>query len=117
MQRQSRTGQHANGTRPPRFPYYRFSGENELGRIPMDQWNGRRFSALRRGTPGSKTLRAYIKIKTVQNDMEELAELLVRRRRLRTRDASKWDRYASASWYISLRSMDAKEDLKLPSKC
>lgn len=35
----------------------------------------------------------------VDQELDEIAKLLVRRRRLRTRQESDWERYASASWY------------------
>ena len=90
------------------FPYYRFDGGERLGKVELDEWKGHRFTGItRRSTePGCKTLEemfvataAYLQDRDVNRDLDECARTLVRRRRLRTRDVSAWDRYASASYY------------------
>lgn len=90
------------------FPYYRFEGGEFLGEIALDEWKSHRFTKLTGHRPerGYKTIRkievgtaAYLQQSEVQRDLAACARLLVRRRRLRTRDVSKWDRYASASHY------------------
>lgn len=90
------------------FPYYRFDGGKDLGEIALDEWKSHKFTRLRgkSPTPGGKTLEKlhratseYLKDPEVQGDLVECAKLLVRRRRLRTRDLSAWERYASASSY------------------
>ena len=90
------------------FDYYRFDGGNRLGQVKLDEWKSHRFTRLTGQTPdpGAKTLdkiyvatAAYLQDDIVQKDLDECAKLLVRRRRYRTRDASAWDRYASASSY------------------
>ncbi|KAI4129438.1 MAG: hypothetical protein LQ338_002219 [Usnochroma carphineum] len=90
------------------FDYYRFDGGKRLGEVELDEWESHRFARLtRRSTePSCKTLEkmyvataAYLHKRDVQKDLDECAKLLVKRRRYRTRDASAWDRYASASFY------------------
>ena len=90
------------------FHYYRFEGGEPLGEIAMDEWKSHHFTKLtgHNDEPGFKTIRkievgtaAYLHDREVQHDLTVCAKLLVRRRRLRTRNASKWDRYASASYY------------------
>lgn len=90
------------------FPYFRFEGGEHLGRIALDEWKSNRLAVVRGKdrTPGYRTIDAmdqatsvYLLRRDVQEDLKELARILVRRRRLRTRDASAWDRYASASYY------------------
>lgn len=90
------------------FHYYRFEGGEPLGEIALDEWKSHHFTKLtgHQDVPGFKTIRkievgtaAYLQQHQVQQDLAACAKLLVRRRRLRTRDVSKWDRYASASYY------------------
>jgi len=90
------------------FEYFRFDGGNALGKIKMDDWSGRRKSQFKLSSreTGKDTIEAmteainrYLKDTTVKDDLERLAKILVLRRRLRTRDASAWDRYACASSY------------------
>lgn len=91
-----------------RFPYYRFDGGRELGKVGLGEWESHRFTRItgQDGTPGRKTLEkieiavaVYLQHRDVQRDLMECARLLVQRRRLRARDASGWDRYASYSYY------------------
>jgi len=90
------------------FPYFRFDGGNELGKIGLGEWKTHRFAKItgHSGVSGFITLekirettRAYLRSPGVQNDLTRCAEILVERRRFRTRDASAWDRYASFSYY------------------
>lgn len=90
------------------FHYYRFDGGEPLGEIAMDEWKSHHFTKVtgHNNSPGFKTIRkielgtaAYLQDRGVQRDLADCAKLLVRRRRLRTRDVSEWDRYASASYY------------------
>lgn len=90
------------------FPYYRFDGGERLGRIAMDDWESHRFRwpICRSADPGCKTLdkmdvaaAIYLKDRDVERKLQECARLLVRRRRLRARHTSGWDRYASFSYY------------------
>ncbi|KAL8861451.1 MAG: hypothetical protein Q9178_002325 [Gyalolechia marmorata] len=90
------------------FGYYRFDGGSRLGQVGLGEWKSHRFTRLtgRSTEPGFKTLdkmyvatAAYLQQDFVQKDLKECAKLLVKRRRYRTRDASAWDRYASASFY------------------
>ena len=90
------------------FPYYRFDGGRRLGETKMDEWKSHKFTKIT-GKPavtGHKTLEkmeeataAYLRQRDVQNDLSECAKLLVKKRRLRTRNDSAWERYASASYY------------------
>lgn len=90
------------------FEYFRFEGGKDLGDVKMDSWSGRRKAQfyLRHRPTGEETLikmteavKKYVKTKEVKDEMEALANLLVSRRRLRTRDKSAWERYACASHY------------------
>ena len=91
-----------------RFPYYRFDGGKRLGEVGLDEWKGHKCAAItgRDKTPGCKTLEkietaiaVYLQRRDVQRDLMEVARILVERRRLQTRNASDWDRYASFSYY------------------
>ncbi|KAL9025382.1 MAG: hypothetical protein Q9196_005780 [Gyalolechia fulgens] len=90
------------------FPYYRFDGGERLGEVELDEWKTHRFTRLtgKSAEAGHITLdkmdvaiAVYLRSDEVQSDLNECAKLLVARRRLRARDASRWDRYASASFY------------------
>jgi hypothetical protein len=90
------------------FEYFRFDGGENLGKIKMDEWSGRRKAQcyLRSRPTGEETLNAmadgvreYLRPRPVKSELERLAEILVLRRRLRTRDKSAWERYACASHY------------------
>ena len=90
------------------FDYFRFNGGEALGRIKMDDWSGRRKNQWKMSSrpTGKDTLEAmteatngYLKKREVRDDLTKLAEILVLRRRWRTRDKSAWERYACASRY------------------
>ena len=91
-----------------RFPYFRFDGGLDLGEVGLGEWESHSFTRItgKDRTSGRKTLKkietaiaVYLQRREVQRDLNECAEVLVRRRRLRTRNASDWDRYASYSHY------------------
>lgn len=90
------------------FPYFRFDGGPKLGEVDLGEWKTHRFTRIhgKDGTSGGKTLEkietaiaVYLKRRDVERDMLVCARLLVNRRRLRVRDTSDWDRYASYSYY------------------
>lgn len=91
------------------FEYFRFDGGEPLGDVALDEWKSHSSFAKFRGKnamPGcitiekmNKATAGYLQEPSVQEDLLKVAELLVRRRPLRTRDLSAWDRCASASWY------------------
>ena len=90
------------------FPYFRFDGGPRLGEVELDEWESHRLTRLTKATaePGFKTLDKmnvatieFLYRQDVQRDLDECAKLLVKRRRLRARNDSAWDRYASASYY------------------
>ncbi|KAL8992576.1 MAG: hypothetical protein Q9169_006992 [Polycauliona sp. 2 TL-2023] len=90
------------------FDYYRFDGGPRLGQVELDEWKSHHLTRLtgQSTEPGFKTLdkmyvatAAYLLQPFVQKGLDECAKLLVKRRRYRIRDASAWDRYASASFY------------------
>ncbi|KAE8446920.1 hypothetical protein EG329_011551 [Mollisiaceae sp. DMI_Dod_QoI] len=90
------------------FEYFRFDGGKDLGKVKMDEWSGRRKAQcyLRSRATGEETLKAmtdsikeYVKSRPVKDELARLAEILVLRRRLRTRDKSTWERYVCASHY------------------
>lgn len=90
------------------FLYFRFGGGEPLGTVALDEWESHHFTKLTGHSDerGSKTIKkievgtvAYLQRSEVQRDLAACAKMLVRRRRLRTRDMSQWDRYASASYY------------------
>ena len=101
---------HANFDREKRFPYYRFDGGENLGEMAMDEWKNhkpRKYIRGKKQRPGSKTLESiheaiekYLQQKSVQRDLEDCAKLLVHRRRLRTEDPGRWERYATSSYYL-----------------
>jgi len=109
------TGAHnsmlGNATRDNKtvFSYSRFDGGPRLGKVKMDEWKSNTITNIMTGKKtfsGSKTLReiedsvaVYLADPKIQTELDETARILVHRRRLRTRDKSHWDRYASASWY------------------
>ena len=90
------------------FPYFRFDGGERLGKMKLGEWKSHHFTWLtgRSEKKGSKTLQemteavtAYLRKEDVQRDLNECAKILVERRRLRSRNGSAWDRYASFSYY------------------
>jgi hypothetical protein len=91
------------------FPYSRFDGGPRLGNVEMDEWKSDRVKNFFTGkvtVSGGKTLQEirdavglYLADPAIQAELDDRAKDLVHRRRRRTRDKSKWDRYASASWY------------------
>ena len=98
----------SNVNNEEQFPYYRFNGGQRLGKIGLGEWKTHRFTQITRqsGKAGSKTLeeiadatRVYLNQPDVQNDLSDCAKTLVDRRRLRSRNASAWDRYACFSYY------------------
>ena len=104
-QRMERLSVHDN---KEHFPYFRFDGGERLGEVALDEWKSHRFTRLtgKDKNPGSITLEkifvataAYLAEPMVQRRLTECAKILVRRRRLRMRDSSEWDRYASFSYY------------------
>lgn len=99
----------SNFDRVKRFPYYRFDGGEVLGEIAMDEWKTHKSKRRSREQQqsGGKTLEdigraveAYLARKDVQVKLEDCARLLVQRRRLRSQDASRWERYATTSYYL-----------------
>lgn len=99
----------ANFDRKPRFHYYRFDGGEALGKIAMDEWKTYKTkrSSHEKKQPGAKTLEdiqraveTYLQGKDVQETLNDCAEKLVERRRLRTVDPSRWERYATTSYYL-----------------
>lgn len=90
-----------------RFSYFRFDGGERDGEIALDKWKGHQFTRLtgKDKNPGCMTLEkmyvataAYLAEPKVQQDLTECARILVRRRQLRMRNGSEWDRYASFSY-------------------
>ena len=103
-----RMERHANYDNKKCFPYFRFDGGERLGEIALDEWKGHRLTWLtgKDKEPGFTTLEkmfvataAYLAEPKVQQDLTECARILVRRRRLRVRNSSEWDRYAAFSYY------------------
>ena len=97
---------HRNGEK--QFPYFRFDGGEDLGEIDLGEWESHHFTQItgKDGASGRKTLKrietavaVYLKRRDVESSLKECAKLLVKRRRLRLRSASDWDRYASYSYY------------------
>ena len=91
-----------------RFPYFRFDGGARLGEVAMDEWKSHRLTRVtgKDNTAGGITMEkiyvataAYLADPQVQQDLAECARILVRRRQLRMRNNSEWDRYASFSYY------------------
>ncbi len=91
-----------------KFFYARLDGGKDLGKIAMDEWKSHKLTRSRDRShkDGSKTLEKirnavskYLSEDSVQKELKELAKCLVERRRLRIRDRSEWDRFASFSYY------------------
>ena len=91
-----------------KFPYYRFDGGDVLGEIALDEWKGHS-SRKDNGSRGKgaktletiyKAIQEYLQLKSVQRDLKHAAKLLVQRRRLRAEDASRWERFATSSYYL-----------------
>jgi hypothetical protein len=95
-----------------KFHYSRFDGGSDLGAIEMDEWipsdrKGVAFFTGKHKNSGRDTIKKiedaialYLAKEEVQNGLEECAQILVRRRRLQTRNESRWDHFALASSYI-----------------
>ena len=99
----------ANWDGEERFPYFRFDGGPQLGEVGLSEWESHRFTGItgKDRTSGRKTLEkiaiavtVYLDNVKVQKELTDCAKLLVNRRRLRARNASNWDRYASCSYYL-----------------
>lgn len=91
-----------------RFPYYRFDGGEVLGAIALDEWkshssrtaNGSRGKGAKTLGAIYKAIQKHLQQDSVQEDLEDVAKLLVQRRRLRAEDASRWERFATSSYYL-----------------
>lgn len=102
----------ANYDNKERFHYSRFDGGDLLGDMKMDEWKpndriGIAFFTGKHKNSGRDTLekietaiRVYLAQTEVQQNLDRCARILVQRRRRQTRDQSRWDRFACASWYI-----------------
>ena len=89
------------------FEYFRFNVEKGLGKMPLDEWKEKKD----RTAPGKKittfdVLRQQTEAElskiSVQNDLHNLAKLLVRRRRERAKDEldlGHWERFACCTTY------------------
>lgn len=110
-----------------RFPYYRFDGGEVLGAIALDEWkshssrtaNGSRGKGAKTLGAIYKAIQKHLQQDSVQEDLEDVAKLLVQRRRLRAEDASRWERFATSSYYLCGNSgcdkkvrFDTSEDFK-----
>jgi hypothetical protein len=84
------------------FSYFRFNQPNALPDVDLDEWIPR--------SSGKKTLEkmdvtfnAWAMQPDIQADFQKCAQELVRRRRLRTADASRWERFALGSFFVCPR--------------
>jgi hypothetical protein len=82
-----------------KFHYFRFNKPDALPTIDFDEWKPR--------SNGDKTLetmrgafQAWALEPEIQKSFQECAAQLVRRRRLRTVDSSRWERFALGSYFI-----------------
>lgn len=93
------------------FPYFRFDGGHNLGKIKLDEWEPhgwitslRRQSKNRTGSMKLQKIRAvmreYLAEREVDEQLTNCARVLVQRRRLRQRNAAAWQRYAMGSCFI-----------------
>ncbi len=91
------------------FSYFRFTGGKDLGDVALDEWETHRLTGLtgRENQSGAKTIKKislamahYLRQPSVQRDLAACAKILVARRQLMIRDESRWERYASASYYV-----------------
>jgi len=102
----------AYGDKKERFHYSRFDGGDDLGALQMDEWKpndrtGIAFFTGKHRRSGRDTIdkielaiSRYLDQDEVQQNLDRCARILVQRRRRQTRDQSRWDRFACASWYI-----------------
>jgi hypothetical protein len=84
------------------FSYFRFNQPNALSDVDLDEWIP--------GSSGRKTLEkmdtafnAWAMQPDIQAEFQKCALELVRRRRLRTADASRWERFALGSFFVCPR--------------
>jgi len=80
------------------FSYFRFNEPNALKDTSFDEWEPR--------SNGKRTIKKmddafaqWLTSPEIQDALQNCAEELVRRRRLRTKDFSKWERYALGSCF------------------
>lgn len=85
------------------FSYFRLNQPNALANLEFDEWKPRK-SGCRTKRKIQDSFRAWAVSPQVQADINRCAQELVRRRRLRTADFSKWERYASGAFF------DCEED-------
>lgn len=69
--------------------------------IPYNEWiNEDNSTKTSTAKNIEKAIAKYLDNKEVRENLKKVAQLLVKRRRLRTRDKSAWDKYACASYYL-----------------
>ncbi|KAL8670057.1 MAG: hypothetical protein Q9168_005383 [Polycauliona sp. 1 TL-2023] len=80
-------------------PYYRLHGGGHLESLPLFIYNERTVASRNTFDAIAVAISSYLSQSEVQQELKECATILVKRRRLRARDPSAWDRYAWASYY------------------
>jgi hypothetical protein len=84
------------------FSYFRFNQPNALSDVDLDEWMPRS-SGRRTLEKMDATFNAWAMQPGVQVDFQRCALELVRRRRLRAADASRWESFALGSYFICPR--------------
>ena len=104
MQKQSNRNAKQN------FPYFRFDGGDDLGKVNLDEWEKpgwtsylkpkSEFSRAKTLEKIRKAVNEYLECPEINEQLRNCAELLVRRRRLRQRDVAAWQRYAVGTFWV-----------------
>jgi hypothetical protein len=81
------------------FSYFRFNEPNALPDVDLDEWLPRS-SGKRTIEKMNATFNKWAMEPAIQADFQKCAQELVRRRRLRTADASRWERFALSSFFV-----------------
>jgi len=84
------------------FSYFRFNQPNALPDVHLDEWMPRS-SGKKTIEKMDVTFNAWAMQPDIQADFQKCAQELVRRRRLRTADASRWERFALGSYFVCPR--------------
>jgi hypothetical protein len=81
------------------FSYFRFNEPNALPDVNLDEWIPKS-SGMKTLEKMKVTFNAWAMQPAIQADFQKCAQELVRRRRLRTADASRWERFALGSYFV-----------------
>lgn len=80
------------------FEYFRFDNPEGLADVEFDDWKGKDGNDTREHIKSA--FNTWVRNRAVASSFEACAQDLVRRRRQRTQDLSRWERFACRSSYI-----------------